>query len=562
MLDKQYFSKRLLPIIVAFTLALGFMIAIQQSNIYADEPTVLYQGKITNTISFKAYTDNTFVISGEGVIPRFVSWDDEAYDAVVDNKLLSSIQKIVIEEGITGIGSNAFFANVSYSFKGMKRIELPSTLESISSNAFSSNINNDMSLQEVVFSEPSSLKTIGSNAFLGCANIKELVIPEGVTKVDSYAFQGCTGLENVSFPSTITEYGASVLYGCTSMKTITFNAMNAASLSAQQSAEYGGDYAGLDGYMYNATSPGSAAGCLRKTEGHDVIMRHPEGAKGYSDDDPTPTDGWKHYVANTWKITLPEQVQSVVDAIEAIDDTVTLESEESINYARAAYDALSEENKAMIDEDTLKKLTDAEKALAGLKNINNVIALIDKIGKVTLDNEAAIDTAQNAFDALTSEQQSQVTNYNVLLEARVELAKLKLDAANDKINDLILEKDGYKNQLKQAEKEKQDALDELKAVKDEIAASKLTVSKLKVTSKAKKFTITWKRNAEADGYQVQFKLKTAKKYKTLKTLKGTKYASKKLKKGKKYIFRVRTVKKVAGKAVYGKWTKTNGVKCR
>ena len=39
MLNKQYVSMRLLPIIVAFTLAFGFMTTIQQSDSYADEST-------------------------------------------------------------------------------------------------------------------------------------------------------------------------------------------------------------------------------------------------------------------------------------------------------------------------------------------------------------------------------------------------------------------------------------------------------------------------------------------------------------------------------------------
>jgi len=90
---------------------------------------------------------------------------------------------------------------------------------------------------------------------------------------------------------------------------------------------------------------------------------------------------------------------------------------------------------------------------------------------------------------------------------------------------------------------------------------KRTRSGLKLKSKARKITATWKKNADADGYQVQFKLKSAKKYKTLKTLTGIKAVSKKLKKGKKYQFRVATYKTVDGKKIYGKWV-TKTVKCK
>ena len=95
------------------------------------------------------------------------------------------------------------------------------------------------------------------------------------------------------------------------------------------------------------------------------------------------------------------------------------------------------------------------------------------------------------------------------------------------------------------------------------AAKKLKVKGLKAKSKKLKFTVSWKKTKEAGGYQVQYKLKSAKKFSTLKaSVSKTKAASKKLKKGKKYIFRVRTWKKVAGKKVYGKWTKTKAVKCK
>ena len=202
--------------------------------------------------------------------------------------------------------------------------------------------------------------------------------------------------------------------------------------------------------------------------------------------------------------------------------------------------------------------------------VQDVIDLIDAIAEpVTLDSEVEITAAQDAYDELKPEQQAQVTNYNVLLEARLALAKLKLDAADSKISNLTTERDNaikdkndLQDQLDQAEIDKKAAQNELQAIKDEIAASKLKVTGLKVTSKAKKFTITWKKNAKAEGYQIQYKLKSAKKFSTLKTLAKTKFVSKKLKKGKMYQFKVRTYKTVNGKKTYGKWTKAKAVKCR
>lgn len=54
-------------------------------------------------------------------------------------------------------------------------------------------------------------------------------------------------------------------------------------------------------------------------------------------------------------------------------------------------------------------------------------------------------------------------------------------------------------------------------------------------------------------YQIQYKQKGKKWADLTKSTTKTKVKSKKLKKGKKYTFRVRTITKVDGKNVYGKW---------
>ena len=189
-------------------------------------------------------------------------------------------------------------------------------------------------------------------------------------------------------------------------------------------------------------------------------------------------------------------------------------------------------------------LTNPEQAAKDEQSIAAVKDLIDKLGEVTLDSEDAINAAQKAYNDLYDDLKPQVTNYSTLLQARLTLADLKLEAA--------------KKDLKEAEKAKA----ELDGVKEELAALKLTVKGLKVTSKKKKFTVKWKKNAKASGYTVQYKLSGAKKFKTLKTLTKTKVVSKKLKKGKKYEFRVATYKKVKGKKVFGKWTEAKIVKCK
>ena len=87
----------------------------------------------------------------------------------------------------------------------------------------------------------------------------------------------------------------------------------------------------------------------------------------------------------------------------------------------------------------------------------------------------------------------------------------------------------------------------------------------KLTAGKKKFTVQWKKDKKADGYQVQYS--TDKKFKkNVKSVnvskKNTKATVKKLKKGKTYRVRVRSYKKINGKKYYSGWGKVKSVKVR
>ena len=222
-----------------------------------------------------------------------------------------------------------------------------------------------------------------------------------------------------------------------------------------------------------------------------------------------------------------------------------------------------------IDNTIEVTLANPAQAEADAKAVADLIKAIDNLGDITLESEDAVNAAQAAYEALYDDLKPQVTNYNKLLEAKLELANLKLKAAEDELKQAKKDKETTerelneaKNNLQEAEKEKQKAEKELQDLKDEIATKALKVSGLKVTSKAKKFTVKWKKNSKAEGYQVQYKLKSAKTFKNLKKS-TTKISvkSKKLKKGKKYQFRVRPYKTINGNKIYGKWV-VKAVKCK
>ncbi len=141
------------------------------------------------------------------------------------------------------------------------------------------------------------------------------------------------------------------------------------------------------------------------------------------------TDAQKAEVKNYDVLTAAERrlanlqaILPVEDKIDAIGE-VTLDSENAIQAARAAYDALTEEQKAEVKNYDV--LTAAEARLADLQAAKPVEKLIDAIGEVTLDSESAIQAARAAYDALTEAQKAEVRNYDVLTAAEARLANQK-----------------------------------------------------------------------------------------------------------------------------------------
>ena len=153
---------------------------------------------------------------------------------------------------------------------------------------------------------------------------------------------------------------------------------------------------------------------------------------------------------------------AAVDKINAIGTVeYTDASKQKIDAARAAYDALTDDQKALVSADKLTVLTDAETAYAQLKQQAEdqaekekqdkaaADATVDKINAIgtveyTDASKQKIDAARNAYDALTNDQKALVSadKLTVLTDAETAYAQLK-QLAEQEAHD-------------QAEKEKQD----------------------------------------------------------------------------------------------------------
>ena len=114
---------------------------------------------------------------------------------------------------VTGIGS--------YAFKGcneIKNVFVPNTIKTIKSYSFISCKN----LTNVVFEDESQLTIIDFGAFSGCSSLTSIKIPAGVTYMGTAVFNVCKSLTSVTFEknSQLTTIAGSAFIGCTSLTSI------------------------------------------------------------------------------------------------------------------------------------------------------------------------------------------------------------------------------------------------------------------------------------------------------------------------------------------------------
>ncbi len=160
------------------------------------------------------------------------------------------------------------------------------------------------------------------------------------------------------------------------------------------------------------------------------------------------TDTQKGYVTNDSELTDAEAALAVVNLINAIDDPVvyTNECHQEILDARAAYDALSDEQKALVDATTLQVLTDAEAAYATLVDdhaaadavINLINAIDDPVVYTDACHQEILD-AREAYDNLTQAQKDLIdaSTLQKLTDAEDAYASLNVNitAKEDPVND-------------------------------------------------------------------------------------------------------------------------------
>ena len=163
-----------------------------------------------SNVTWSLDDDGTLTISGSGKIEDCRSDIDQPW---YSNR--SDITSVVIEPGVTSIGSQAF-----YECSNLTSITIPSGLTSIGEQAFG----NCTGLTSITI--PSGFISIGDYAFWNCTGLTSITIQNGVTSIGTGAFWNCTGLTSITIPSSVTSIGVNVFYNCTGLTDITVDSNN------------------------------------------------------------------------------------------------------------------------------------------------------------------------------------------------------------------------------------------------------------------------------------------------------------------------------------------------
>lgn len=125
---------------------------------------------------------NVITISGSGPMTDYAEDTLPPWIPFAD-----MITAVVIEDGVTHVGSQAFMAH--------DRITSLTLGDSVS--------------------------TIGSEAFSGCTALTRLELNDALQSIDTAAFSGCTALEKAVLGNHLTAIGAQAFSGCSNLQTVT-----------------------------------------------------------------------------------------------------------------------------------------------------------------------------------------------------------------------------------------------------------------------------------------------------------------------------------------------------
>ena len=178
-----------------------------------------------NYPAFSNYSDNPFY-DKRTQITEFIIGDEVKSIPSYMCYEMSNLKSVTIGNSVTSIGEDAF-----YDCSGLKKVIVPDIKNWCSIDFSSRSSDNPLSYAHHLYSDenteikelviPAGVTSIGWYAFSGCSGLTSVSIPNSVSSIGSYAFSSCSGLTSVSIPNSVSSIGSSAFDGCSGLTSIT-----------------------------------------------------------------------------------------------------------------------------------------------------------------------------------------------------------------------------------------------------------------------------------------------------------------------------------------------------
>ena len=160
---------------------------------------------VAKSVKWELDDDGVLTISGEGPMKDF----DKSKAPWLKHHSL--IEEVVIEDGVTSIGSYAFaevnkvtmsridiIDNTSLYCDELESVVIGKSVVSIGDRAFY-----DCDFLDRVIIKGESLLSIGIEAFSGCLELTNINLPNSVQTIGERAFFACSSLSNIVIPNSV-----------------------------------------------------------------------------------------------------------------------------------------------------------------------------------------------------------------------------------------------------------------------------------------------------------------------------------------------------------------------
>ena len=183
-------------------------------------------GNLTESISYVLDDNGNLTISGTGEMPDY-NWTSSpfySYDDITSLKIgygitrignysfyeCKNIHDVDFPESLKSIGNYAFYSN------GLKNISLPDSVSKLEEYAFCNCLN------AVSLKLPKTINEIPPNCFANDMTLKTLILPDSLEKIGQNAFMMCGNLREIIIPSNVKIIASAAFALCGGLEKMTF----------------------------------------------------------------------------------------------------------------------------------------------------------------------------------------------------------------------------------------------------------------------------------------------------------------------------------------------------